>query len=78
LSKLKAELDGDLILIGCGELGRHLLAHGLVDELRCWVHPTLEGRGTRLFEGADELRLELSDSKAFDSGVTLYRYRPAA
>ena len=32
VSRLK-QLDGDLFLIGCGELARHLLAEGLVDEV---------------------------------------------
>src|SRR5262245_59374483 len=34
IRQLKDELDGDLILIGCGELARYLLANELVDELR--------------------------------------------
>lgn len=51
---LKAELDGDLIVSGCGELARHLLAHGLVDELRFWIHPVVWGPGERPFEGARE------------------------
>jgi dihydrofolate reductase len=32
VSRLKNELDGDLFLIGCGELARHLIANGLVDD----------------------------------------------
>jgi dihydrofolate reductase len=39
ISSLKEELDGDVILIGCGELARNLVAAGLIDELRFWVHP---------------------------------------
>jgi dihydrofolate reductase len=41
VSRLKDELDGDLLPIGCGELARHLLANGLVDELRFWLHPAV-------------------------------------
>jgi dihydrofolate reductase len=41
VSRLKDELDGDLLLIGCGELARHLLANGLVDELRFWLRPAV-------------------------------------
>jgi hypothetical protein len=32
VSRLKNELEGDLFLIGCGELARHLIANGLVDD----------------------------------------------
>lgn len=74
--KLKDELDGDLILIGCGELARHLLAAGAIDELRFWVHPGLGGRGPRPSEGDTTVRLRFLDSSAFDSGVALLRYEP--
>jgi dihydrofolate reductase len=73
--KLKEELDGDLIVSGCGEFARNLLAEGLVDELRFWVHPVVWGDGARPFEG-ETVRMRLLDSKGFDSGVTLLRYEP--
>ena len=76
VAKLKAELDRDLILVGCGELANHLLAHGLVDELQLWIHPTVWGQGgTRPFEGST-VGLQLVDATAFDSGVTRLRYAP--
>lgn len=73
--RLKDELDGDLIMSGCGELARNLLAEGLVDELRFWVHPVVWGDGARAFQ-SESVRMRLLDSKAFDSGVTLLRYEP--
>jgi dihydrofolate reductase len=73
--RLKEELDGDLVVSGCGEFARDLLAQGLVDELRFWVHPALWGQGERPF-GGDPVRMKLLDSKAFDSGVTLLSYEP--
>ena len=75
--KLKDEHDGDLMLIGCGELARHLLEQGLVDELRFWLHPAVSGAGGRPFEGGGLARLELLDVTTFDTGVTLLRYQPA-
>jgi dihydrofolate reductase len=49
----------------------------LIDELRFWVHPAVWGPGERPFEGDEQLRLELLDSRTFDSGVTLLRDAPA-
>lgn len=77
LSRLKAELDGDLLLIGCGELARYLIERGLVDELRFWLHPAVWGEGARPYQGAT-VRMRHLDSTSFDSGVTLLRYEPSA
>jgi dihydrofolate reductase len=74
--RLKQQLDGDLILIGCGELARDLLAAGLIDELRFWLHPAVWGAGERPFHGDGRVRLECVGSETFDSGVTLLRYTP--
>lgn len=74
VSSLKAGLSSDLLVYGCGELARSLLAAELVDELRFWVHPAVWGSGTRPFEGEVQDRLQLLGSEAFDSGVTLLRY----
>ena len=74
--RLKDELDGDVIVSGCGELARNLLREGVVDEVRFGVHPVVWGEGTRPFEG-ETVRMRLVGSEAFDSGVTLLRYEPA-
>jgi len=75
VSRLKDELDGDLFLIGCGELARHLIPNGLVDELRFWLHPTVWGEGARPYQG-ETVRMRFLDSTSYDSGVTLLRYEP--
>jgi DNA ligase 1 len=76
VARLKDELEGDLISVGCGELARNLLAAGLVDELRFWVHPAVWGRGERPFREEERFRLRLLATEAFDSGVVLLRYEP--
>ena len=75
VTRLKEELDGDLFLIGCGELARYLLANELVDELRFSLHPTVWGEGTRPYQG-ETVRMRLLDSTSFDSGVVRLRYEP--
>ena len=76
VEKLKAGHDGDLVLIGCGDLARQLLERGLIDELRFWVHPAMWGAGGASARGRAE-PMALLGSWTFDSGVTLLRYRPA-
>jgi dihydrofolate reductase len=73
--RLKAELDGDLVMPACGELARELLQAGLVDEIDLWVHPTIQGAGNRPFE-ASTIQVRLIEARGFDSGVTLVRYEP--
>lgn len=75
VSRLKRELDGDLFLNGCGELTAYLLANGLVDELRFWLHPPMWGEGTRPYQG-ERAEMRVLDSTSYDYGVTLLRYEP--
>ena len=77
VSRLKAELPSDLLMYGCGELARSLLAARLVDELRFWVHPAVWGSGERPFQAEAQNGLRSIGSEAFDSGVTLLRYEPS-
>jgi dihydrofolate reductase len=73
--RLKAERDGDLILSGAGGLARQLIEAGLVDELLFWIHPRLQGDGTRPYEAAT-IHVRPIDVTPFASGVTLLRYQP--
>jgi riboflavin biosynthesis pyrimidine reductase len=54
-----------------------LIADGLVDELRFWLHPSVWGEGSRPYQG-EKVRMRLLDSTSYDSGVTLLRYEPDA
>ena len=73
--RLRDEVEGDVMVSGCGEFARDLIAQGLVDEVRFGLHPVVWGTGVRPFEGL-QLRLRLLDSATYDSGVTLLRYEP--
>jgi len=63
---------------GSGKLMRFLLDNDLVDEMRLLVFPVVVGQGTRLFpnRGPDRA-LELRETRATPSGVTVQVYRPA-
>ena len=71
VSKLKREVDGEILLIGSIRLARTLIEHGLADELRLAVFPVALGAGERLFDeigGRKQMRLagvETGDGIAF-------------
>src|SRR5881396_3792981 len=50
VSKVKRELDGEIVVAGSLRLVRTLLEHDLVDELRLLVYPVVLGAGARLFD----------------------------
>jgi len=49
VSKLKQELDGEIVVYASRPLVRTLMEHDLVDELRLMVYPFVLGAGERLF-----------------------------
>src|SRR5215210_4698493 len=79
VSRLKAELDGDIVVHGSVQVAQELVEQGLVDELRLMVFPVVLGAGKRLFgETSDKRTLRLSDSKIVGDGVAILTYVPAA
>jgi dihydrofolate reductase len=79
VSKLKEQLDGDIVVHGSARLAQTLLEEGLVDELRLMVFPVVLGSGKRLFgETSDKLPLRLKDSRTVGEGVAIQIYEPAA
>jgi dihydrofolate reductase len=75
--ELKAEPGGELQVHGSGNLVRWLLDKQLVDEVTLLTYPVVVGQGTRLFPATGpDAALELVDSRATSSGVTIQVYRP--
>ena len=75
VSKLKQELDGDIVVYASYQLGRTLIEHDLVDELRLFVFPVLLGAGERLFgETSDEKPMRLVDAKTVGEGLAFLTY----
>ena len=65
-------------MVGSLSLVRLLLDNDLVDELTLLTYPVVVGRGRRLFPGSGRnLALELVESRATASGVTIQVYRMA-
>lgn len=73
--RLKESNGGDITLAGSITLAHAVLAAGLVDEMRLFVYPAVQGRGRGLVaEGTSLPDLELLESKWFRSGVALLCY----
>jgi len=78
VTKLKEELDGDIVVHGSAQLVQGLVENDLVDELRLMVFPVVLGSGKRLFgETTDKKALRLMDSKMVGDGVAILIYEPA-
>jgi dihydrofolate reductase len=75
VSKLKQELDGEIVVPASYQLGRTLIEHDLVDELRLVVFPVVLGSGEQLFgETGDKKPMRLVDSKTIGDGLTFLAY----
>src|SRR5260221_14785982 len=79
IRELKAKPGRDLQVQGSGVLVRWLLDNDLVDEVTLFTFPVVVGQGTRLFpETGPDAALELVESRATPSGITIQVYRPTA
>jgi dihydrofolate reductase len=75
VSKLKHGLDGEIVVPASYQLGRTLIAHDLVDELRMVVFPVVLGAGERLFgETGENKPMRLVDTKTIGNGLAFLTY----
>jgi len=77
VAKLKQQDGQGLVMYGHGPLGQTLLEHGLLDELRVWIHPILVGSGRLLFREGEKTILKLIAKKTLGTGVVVLSYQPA-
>lgn len=74
LAKLRKEFEGDLD-VGGATLASAFIRRGLVDEYRLVVHPVILGAGTPFFPKLESpIRLQLTDTRTFQSGVVYQGY----
>ena len=75
VSKLKQELDGEIIVPASYQLARTLLEHDLVDELRLVVFPVVLGSGERLFgETSGKKSMRLVSVNTIGDGLAFVTY----
>jgi len=79
VSRLKREIDGDIVVYASYQLGRTLIEHDLVDELRLFVFPVVLGGGERLFgETSGNKPMRLIHARTVGDGLAFLTYQPAA
>jgi dihydrofolate reductase len=77
VSKLRQELNGEIVVPASFQLLHTLIEHDLVDELRLIIIPVVLGAGERLFgETSDMKPMRLVDTQTIDDGVALLTYEP--
>jgi dihydrofolate reductase len=75
VTKLKQELDGEIVVPASFQLVRTLMEHDLVDELRLKIYPVALGGGEHLFgETSDKKRLRLVDAQTVEGDVVFLTY----
>jgi dihydrofolate reductase len=77
VSKLKQELNGEIVVYGSIQLVRMLIENDLVDELRLMIYPVVLGAGERLFGETSETKpMRLVDTRTVGDGVAFLNYEP--
>jgi dihydrofolate reductase len=75
VSRLKQELDGEIIVPASYQLGRTLMEHDLADELRLVVFPVVLGTGERFFgETSGQKPMRLVSTQTIGDGLVLLTY----
>jgi dihydrofolate reductase len=76
VSRLKQELDGDIVVIASIQLVHTLMEHGLVDELRLKVFPVVLGAGDRLFGAtSDKTPVRLVHAQTLGADLAFLTYQ---
>jgi dihydrofolate reductase len=77
VSKLKQELNGEIVVLGSPSLARTLIEHDLVDELRLMVYPVVLGGGEHLFgETSHKIFMRLVETRPVGGGIAILIYEP--
>jgi dihydrofolate reductase len=75
VTRLKHEVEGEIVVPASFQLVRTLIEHDLVDELRLKLFPVVLGAGERLFgETSDKKAMRLVDAQTIEGDVVFLTY----
>ena len=78
ITRLKEAPGRDIVQYGYGAVTRLMLEHGLLDELRLWIHPRIVGEGSPrdlLFGQSPAVGFELAGTTTLTDGIVIVSYR---
>ncbi|MBS4065027.1 MAG: dihydrofolate reductase [Chitinophagaceae bacterium] len=75
ISKLKLQKGQNILVHGSLTLVKALLKANLIDQFNLLVFPVVLGKGIRLFENEENIKLTLTETKTYTSGVVLLTYQ---
>lgn len=78
VTRLKDQPGKDIVQYGFGGISHTLMEHGLLDEIRLWVHPFFvggDGSDHLLFQTGPQVKLDLTDTTALKSGIVIMTYQ---
>ena len=74
-SKLKRQLNGEIVVYASSQLVHTLMEHDLVDEVRLTVYPVVLGAGERLFcETSDKMPMRLVSCRTIGQSLAYLVY----
>jgi dihydrofolate reductase len=77
VSKLKQNLEGDILVYASSRLVQTLMENDLIDELRLMIHPFVLGTGERLFrQTSDKKPMRRVGIRAVGDSLALLTYQP--
>ena len=75
VAKLKAQDGKNIVQYGYGEVTARLVKAGLVDEVKFWIHPVIEGVPSFASALSDvKATFDLIDTRVYKNGVIVASY----
>src|SRR6185437_2268916 len=75
---LKAQPDKDIVQYELEQVSFALLEHGLMDEIRLWIHPIILGKkGTQSphFLNCSPAQFDMASARALPNGIVIVNYK---
>ena len=75
---LKNQPGKDIVQYGLGQLSFTMLEHGLMDEVRLWIHPIILGKKDPQlphFLDCSPVQFDLMSSRALPNGIIIVNYK---